>query len=315
MARTVPQVANTLAEAGPRDLVHVDRAGRVRSRARSRALNIGYWGMLSVLVGIEGYLGYELFGWPGLSLALVLGGYVGWVFSRVAHLRRGLGLMVQTKLEESEAAFEKVAQARLVPNHLRSRAWGGLSSVARLRGDDELALKRIRASIRLRRASKRPLAVTSRHVEASLLARLDRIDEARAVMAELPDATPEGEYIKLSYYTTQLYIAFRDGRHHLGDDELHEQASFALGITSAAPLLALLGWAFEQNGDSDMFTLLGDEARDRHPGDLLSTPMPMLQQWLDGEDVSRVKRVRVEATEPDELAAGRRPERDKRYLR
>ncbi len=313
MSTPSPRVANTLAEAGPRDLVHIDSDGRVRSRAKTRVLSFAYWGLLSALVAVEGYLGFELFGVPGLSIALVLGGYVGWIFTRVAQQRRGLELMVQAKLDEAEDTFERVAHARLVPKHLRARAWAGLASVARLRGDDELALKRIRACIRLRRRRRRALSLTTRHVEASILARLDRIDEARAVLAELPADVPEGEYVRLSHYTNHLYVAFRSGRHDLDDDELHEQAAFALGITSAAPLLALLGWAFEQIGDTDMAQLLGDEARDRHPGDLLSTPMPRLQRWLDGEDVSA--RARVDVTEEEEAAVSERPEREKRYLR
>ena len=52
-----------------------------------------------MLVGLEGYLGYELFGWPGLSIAAVLGGYVGWIFTRVMHLRRGVRTMVTNAAE------------------------------------------------------------------------------------------------------------------------------------------------------------------------------------------------------------------------
>ncbi|MCB9592713.1 MAG: hypothetical protein H6719_08265 [Sandaracinaceae bacterium] len=276
-----PRVADTLADAGPRDLVHVDRKGRVRSRARSRAVAVAYWGLLATLVGIEGYLGYELFGWPGLSIAATLGGYVGWIFTRVGYLKTGVQRLVANDLSGSEAAFERVATARLTPKHLRARAWGGLASAARLRGDDALALEHIRKAIGLYKRSKRATALTAQHMEAQLLARLGRLEEARAVLAELPSEAPEGEYTRLSHYTTELYVAFREGKHRLSDDALHERATFALGITSAAPLLALLGWAFQQNGDPDMAELVIVEARDRHPGELMTIPMPELSRWLD----------------------------------
>ncbi len=284
-----PRVADTLAEAGPRDLVHVDRKGRVRSRARTRAISVAYWGLLATLVGIEGWLGYQLLGVPGLSIAAVLGGYVGWIFTRVGHLRGGIRAMVRPDLDAAEARFERVAKARLTPRHLRARAWAGLASVSRLRGDDESALARIRESLSLHRRSKRAMALTARHMEAQLLARLDRLPEARAVLAELGDAVPEGEYTRLSHYTTELYVAFREGRHGLSDDELHERATFALPITAAAPLLALLGWAFRENGDEEMAELVLDEARDRHPGELMRVPMPELSRWLDESSTTSVR--------------------------
>jgi len=303
---TASRVADNLAEAGPRDLVYVDRKGRVRTRARTRALTVAYWGALGALVAAEGYLGYEVFGWPGLSIATVLGGYVGWIFTRVGLLRRGLRQMMDGDLEGAEGVFERVAKARLSPKHLRARAWGGLASAARLRGDDELALARVREAIRLstRRRSKRAVAQTARHLEAQLLARLGQAGEARAVWRELPSEVPEGEYTRLSYHTTELYLAFCEGRHDLSDDALHERASFALSITAAAPLLALLAWAFEQSDDAEMSELLRDEAKDRHPGELLSVPMPDLDRWLDGR-----ARLRVDADVDDVAEAEAEVER------
>lgn len=298
-----PRVADNLAEAGPRDLVHVDRKGRVRSRARSRAISVAYWGVLATLVGIEGYLGHQLMGVPGLSIAVILGGYVGWIFTRVGHLKGGVRSMVGSDLDAAEARFQRVAHARLTPRHLKARAWAGLASVSRLRGEDEKALEQIRESLRLHKRSKRAMALTARHMEAQLLARLDRVPEARAVLDEIREHPAQGEYTQLSQYTTELYVAFRAGRHALSDDELHERATFALPITAAAPLLALLGWAFRQNGDEEMAELVLEEARDRHPGELMSVPMPKLSRWLEE---SAHTGVRVEVSDPleDEMELG-----------
>ena len=316
------RVADSLAEAGPRDLVHIDRKGKVVTGGRARIIRVGYWGLLTSLVGAEAYLGYTAFGVLGLSVAAALGGYVAFVFTRVAHLRRGLGLLLSSSLDEAEAAFERVATGRFTPRRMRARGLGGLSAVARLRGRPELALKRLRQSLLLRRRGG-ALAEAARHTEAQLLARLGRVQEARAVLAEASPDIPEGEYPRLTYHTAELYIAFCDGRHQLDDDELHERASFALGITSAAPLLALLAWAFEQRGDDDMRQLLLDEAKDRHPGDLLSGPMPRLQRWLDGEDLSKHLPSSAAASaesagrapDEEEVAAVSPPEKRARYLR
>jgi len=96
----------------------------------------------------------------------------------------------------------------------------------------------------------------------------------------LRDGGPRGRGAAL---TTELFLAFHEGRHELDDEALHERAKFALGITTASPMLALLSWAFAENGDEEMAELLRDEAQDRHPGKLMSVPMPKLDAWLNKE--------------------------------
>ena len=285
------RVANTLEEAGPRDLVHIDARGRVRSRAKARVLATLYWGTLTALVGVEAFLGHSLFGLPGLSIAAALGGYMGWVGTRLIYLRRGLELLTESKLDDADAFFQRVANARLVPRRLRARAWGGLAATASVRGDPETALAHLRESLRLQGKSRRAIGLAAKHSEIKLLARLGRIPEARELMALLPQGEPKGEYTLLSHYSTHLYVAFRDGKHDFDDGALHDMAAFALPITSAAPLLALLAWAFEKNGDADMRELLLDEALDRHPGDLLSMTMPNLQRWMDEAPRARAAEV------------------------
>lgn len=280
---SAPRIANSLAEANPQDLVHIDAAGRVRTRGRARVYSVLYWGSLATLIGVEAYLGYLLFDLPGLSIAAVLGGYVGWIFGRLRQLQRGIALGAESRLDEAEERLEKVAHGRLVPRRLRARALGGLASIASLRGDPELALSRVREALSIWRRSKRPMAQIARYAEVQLLTRLGKTDEARARLSELGPA-PEGEYLRLGHHTIELYLAFVEGEHSLDDAELHERASFALGITSAASLLALLAWAFRRNGDEEMTALLLSEARDRHPGKILAKRMPDLQRWIEDHD-------------------------------
>ena len=59
------------------------------------------------------------------------------------------------------------------------------------------------------------------------------------------------------------------------------RAQSALAISSAAPLLGLLAWAYTQLGDGDMSQHLLGEALDRHAGPRLSVGLPLLQKWLD----------------------------------
>jgi len=298
-----PRIADNLEQAGPRDLVHVDGTGRVRSRARTRVISIAYWGALAALVALEGYLGYLLLGTPGLSIGAVLGSYVGWVGSRVVLLRSGLGLLTRSKLDEADRLFDRVTRSPLTPRRLKARAWGGLAYAASLRGDPERALAHLRVRLRLQGRSERALALVARHSEVKLLARLGRTAEARQALAALPEEEPAGGYALLSHHTTHAYLAFCEGRHQLDDEQLHRMASFALGITSAAPLLALLAWAFEQNGDDEMRQLLLAEAKDRHPGDLLSKTMPGLQRWMDGVRVRVVDSEAEDEAELDDLPA------------
>src|SRR5690606_37320985 len=125
-------------------------------------------------------------------------------------------------------------------------------------------------------------ARVARYSEVYLLVNVGRLDEARAKLEEL-GPVPEGEYYRISHWGAELYLALAEGTHTIDEDELHRRAKDALAITSAAGLLGLLAWAFDQQGDGEMAALLLDEARDRHPGQKLSGPMPLLEAWMQDQ--------------------------------
>ena len=293
-----PKIAKDLESAEPHDLVHVDGKGRVRSPLRLRVLTSTYWSVLGLLVAAEGWLGYQLMGTPGLSLAVVLGAFVGWVGSRHLLLRRATREALASNLDEAEGRLLRIAHGRLVPRRMRASARGWLAYCASLRGDPETALGHSREAVRLWGKRRHILSTIARYGEVYALTRCGELEAARAALEAL-GPMPEGEYLRITHLNVALYLAFVEGEHRLSDDELHEHAKRALGITAAGPLLALLAWAFEKNGDAEMAELLFDEAIDRHPGDLLSKRMPDLQRWMD-EHALKADRVRVEVSERED---------------
>jgi hypothetical protein len=297
-----PRVVDTLAEARAQDLVHVDRTGRVRSRGAARRWNLAYWGTLGSLLILEAYLGMVLFGLPGLSIAAALGLFVGWAVNQSVQLGQGLRDALAGRLDEAERRFKRLTERRFLNRGIRARATTGLAFVATLRDRTEEALLLTRQALDLIRHRDSVLGVRARQAEAQLLARLGRLGEAEAVFDDL-GGEPSGEVLKLGHLTTQLYLAFKRGAHGFDDDALHEMASFALPITAAAPLLALLSWAFEEKGDTDMRDLLRDEAMDRHPGALLSARMPEVEAWLNGEAPAAVPGAQIRVAVEDAVVA------------
>lgn len=298
-----PKIAKDLESAEPHDLVHVDGKGRVRSPLRLRVLTSTYWSVLGLLVVAEGWLGYQLMGTPGLSLAVVLGAFVAWVGSRHLLLRRATREALASNLDEAEARLMRIAHGRLVPRRMRASARSWLSYCASLRGDAEGALAHSREAVRLWGKRKHILSTISRYGEVYALTRCGQLDEARVALEAL-GPMPQGEYLRITHLNVGLYLAFVEGKHSFSDDELHEHSKNALGITAAGPLLALLAWAFEKNGDAEMAELLFEEAKDRHPGDLLSKRMPDLQRWMDERSLREDRRrVDVNEREDEELEA------------
>lgn len=286
------ELADSLERARPEDRVHIDREGRVRSPTRYRMIVGAYWGTLGLLTVTEAYLGYLLVGVPGLSLGVVIGAGLAWLGSRHLLLRRSSEAALSGELDVAEAAARKIADGRFVPRNLRALAHGRLAFCASLREDADKTLYHTRESLRLWGKSQNVLARLARYGEAYALTRLGTLDTARDVLEGL-GPEPSGEFLQLAHWTTEHFLAFKEGRHDWDDDVLHARAKRALAITSAAPLLALLAWAFAERGDRDMAELLLEEARDRHPGDLLSKRMPELQRWMEGDR----PRVRVEVEE------------------
>lgn len=281
-----PKLAPNLQVASNRDIVHIDRAGRVRSPLRYRAIHAAYYGLLGALVLAEIALVVRLFGDSGPTGA-VMGAFVAlglsWVayaISRQFALRRAQRAVAGDRLEEAERIYRGVLEARLLPPKYKTFAEQGVAACDAIAGRHEEALAHVQTVLRRHGRAQSVQARVARYSEVYLLVNVGRLDEAREKLEAL-GPIPEGEYYRITHWGAELYLALAEGRHGLDEDELHHRAKAALAITSAGPLLGLLAWAFDQQGDGEMAALLLEEARDRHPGQKLSGPMPLLEAWME----------------------------------
>lgn len=280
-----PKIAESLEVASNHDLVHIDRAGRVRSPLRLRAIHVGYYGLCAALLLTQVALVARLFERDG-STGAVMGALVALTMSWVAYaisrqfaLRRALRAIAADRSEEAERIYRSVLAAKLLPAKYKTAAEQGLVTCDAVAGRHEEALAHAQSVLRrLGRARSGPAQI-ARYSEVILLVNVGQLDEARAKLEEL-GPIPEGEYFRIQHWSVELYVALAQGTHTFDEDELHVRAKAALAITSAAGLLGLLAWAFDHLGDEDMTALLLDEARDRHPGRKLSGPMPLLEAWM-----------------------------------
>jgi tetratricopeptide (TPR) repeat protein len=273
-------VARNLQVASSREFVYVDRKGRVRSPARLRANQIASYGLMAGLLGGATALYYATLGPAGI----VVGGVLGLWFARVIgtgfSLSAGLRLMVADRFDEAAAVFTRIARGRFVPRRLRANAEHHLGHCRAIAGQHEEALALYRSAVARWGGSPGLRGALARRSEVFALINLGRLTEARASLAALGPA-PEGEYLRLQHWTLELYLALAEGHHDFPEEELYRRSRAALAITTAAALLGLLAWAYQQRGDQEMSRHLLAECLDRHFGPRISGSLPLLQRWLD----------------------------------
>jgi len=283
----IPADAGTLADdlqsAKPRQLVYVDRQGRVQSARRYRTMNrLGYGMIFAVSSGALVLYGMAL----GLGGVAIAAGAVGvgvlpWIHYR--RLSRGVAHLVRDELDQAEALFQKVAGGSLASRQMRACALHNLGAVATRRQQFETALDwQQRARALFRRIRRKPVhAHMADLATVHSLIELGRLDGAEALLAEIRETLPEGEYLQVQRWSAEVYLAMVGGSHQLSDDELHVRARTALQITSAVGLLLLLSWAYWKSGDADQAGHLMGQAFDRPEGlHLVETTMPRLWSWV-----------------------------------
>ena len=124
--------------------------------------------------------------------------------------------------------------------------------------------------------------ITGKYARNQLI-ELDRVRDARQKLDALGDA-PSSDYARLRHWTSELYVAFAEGRHHLDEDALHERARVGLSATPAVPLLALCGWAFSRLGDEDFAEHLLRTALERWESPVRNK-FPRLDRWVSTLDL------------------------------
>lgn len=278
-AKGESRLVGSLDEARSRDLVHVDRLGRVRSPARFRLVQgVGY-ACLAALPALP-FLYGAVFGPLG-----AVGGtaYTIWATLRVRSgfiLRRALRAIQRDEFDEAQRILDDLLDQRGLSKGTRGLAHHNLAVTHACRGDHELALEHEQAATRVFASMwTRPVfAHMAAFGEIYALVNLGRAREAVARLAEI-DA-PDGEYLQLQKWSTELYCCFLVGEHPFSDEELHRRALKGLAMTAGAPLLGLTAWAHFASGDVDQGSHLLGEAFDRLAESRMPMTMPRLYAWM-----------------------------------
>jgi len=276
------QLARSLEEAGPRTFVYIDNQGRVRSPVQYRVMQAMSYALLaSILVGGTALYSH-LLGPQGLIFGLVFGLAIGRNLFYTRQINRAALLSSHDRLDEAELILRKLLKRRLLGRRLRALCHHNLGAVATRRGDHGQALAELRKAIALYQASwpKSPHLRSCQYGEIIALCNLGQAGEAQQRWQSLPQQ-PEGDYLLIKSWTTELYVAFTAEHPPPADGELWERARRALRITSSSALLGLCAWAFSCAKDQDLAWHLLREAYDRLDGEPLSLIMPPLWRWME----------------------------------
>jgi tetratricopeptide (TPR) repeat protein len=288
-ARPLPPLvlAKDLAAATPRTFVHVDRHGQVRSPARFRAIETATYGAIGVVAaGITITYGLA-FGLPGVAIGLGVGFLLARSVGRVRTVQKAARLIVHDRVEEAEPILKELVARRRLARRVRALAEQNLAACAQRRGRFEDALAHLRAAIALyARGRRSPFAQAIEYGEVVNLVNLDRLREAREIFDRRHKVAPDGDYLRVHHWVTELYLAMAEGACTLDDDELHTRVRFALGLSSGAALLALLAWAEHARGDLDLAWHLLREACDRRGEVPLERTMPRLHAWIEANEAN-----------------------------
>ena len=281
-------LAPTLNAATPRSFVHIDRHGKVRSPTRFRVIEAVNYGLLAAIAtGVTIAYGMS-FGVPGVLFGVVIAALFGRAIRRARRIQAAARLLIHDRVEEAQAILEDLLRARRMPRRLRALAEQNLAACHLRRGRFEEALTHQRAAIALhnRWGRRSPFAAIVEYGEILTLVNLGRVGEARVLFGQRHPKVPAGDYLRLHHWVAELYLAFAEGKHTLDADELYDRARVALGITSAATLLALLAWAHHAAGDTDQAWHLLRESFDRRDGTPIERTLPRLHAWMEEHRVA-----------------------------
>jgi hypothetical protein len=276
-------LAKDLAAATPRSFVHIDRHGQVRSPARFRAIEAASYGLLAAIT-LSVTITYGMaFGAPGLIFGAAIALLFGRAIRRARRLQAAARLIINDRVEEAEVILGDLLRSRRLPRRLRALAEQNLAACHLRRGrfDEALVHQRLAIGHHARWGRHSPFARIVQYGELLTLVNLGRVAEARALFGQRHPTVPDGDYLRVHHWIAELYVCFAEGGHAIDQDELHARARTALGITSAAALLALLAWAHHVAGDVDQAWHLLRESVDRRDGMPIERTMPRLHAWIE----------------------------------
>lgn len=255
------ELADDHRKAGPRQFVYLDRRGRVLPRRavqlrRTRVLAATGAGLVALVLAARFWLG------PWGYAALALPGLLGLLRGRAeSRINRAAVLVAHRRYREAEAVLASIKR----PFRMLALVAMNRAAIAEAEGDHARQLtehreaERIFAAVAPRLAPHRAL---NRCAEVICLVHLERLAEARVVLGQ----PPEGDYLRLQWWTAELYLAMAEDHHSLDAAALAARTEAALAVATASGLLGVLAWAYHRSGDDvRAWQLLrsAEERRDR----------------------------------------------------
>lgn len=270
-------IARSLDRARKGQLLYVGNDGEVRSPEALRTRNVLAYGLIGG-VTVSGIALAAMTFPPIIPLYVVLGGRFAASANAIQRLNTASAALGRGDAKAAQAAAEPVAKAWWLPRHVRALAEIRVAAALAIEGQAEQALSRLRRG-RSQLSGRSVQHRSSRFTEVHLLVQLGQLDEARTVLVELGTAPP-GEVLKVAHWLAELHLACAEGKHELGEQELHERARKGLAMTAGRDLLQLCAWGYAQLGDRDQVEFLLGEALDREGSSHLEVTMPSLHRWL-----------------------------------
>lgn len=280
-----PHVADSLESASLRSLVYIDRTGQVLPVRRARMRNALTWSLFSASwVAACGLLWMTL-GPIGLAGAAIFTGLMGRLVANGSRLHRVFELVADEQLDEAKRLALQVAEDGRATGFARGQAHHLLAIITGAQGLHRTALEHVSFAREHypKHAEHEVQLRLLAYTEINQLIELDRVRDARQKLDAL-GSTPASDYARLRHWTSELYVAFAEGRHQLDEDALHERARVGLSATPAVPLLALCGWAFARLGDDDFANHLLRTAAERWESPVRNK-FPRLDRWVTTLDL------------------------------
>lgn len=290
-------IARSLDRARKGQLLYVGNDGEVRSPESLRARNVLAYGLIGG-VTVSGIALAAMTFPPIIPLYVVLGGRFAASANAIQRLNTASAALGRGDAKAALDAALPVAKAWWLPRHVRALADIRVAAALAIEGKAEEALARLRRG-RGQLSGRSVQHRSSRFTEVHLLVQLGKLEEARAVLAEL-GAAPPGEVLKVAHWLAELHLACAEGKHQLDEQALHERARKGLAMTAGRDLLQLCAWGYAQLDDKEQVEFLLGEALDREGSSHLAVTMPSLHRWLT---TTELRPRRVEDEDAAALAA------------
>lgn len=275
--------ATSLERVTTRSVVFVDDQGNVRpptrwQLTRWQLLSRGAWWAPSV--GLGAMVLFGMGAWPLLLAGSVAGVVMNLRAYHWMDLWNARRFQFEGQLDHAERAARALLASSLAGRAHKIAAHVVLAQLAARRGQHQAVLDQLAAARRLHRGRLRVHWEFVELLEITALTNLDRLGEARTRLEPKLTRVPDGDFLRLSQWTTELYLYLCEGKHPLAHADLAPRATMALSVPAGGALIALCAWAHLQLSDLTRAHELVHEALNRSGELYLDTRMPRLHQWL-----------------------------------